>query len=126
MDITRYDSVQLSKDDDRYQEKLDVLNEAGFWFDPVEDRWIKPEPLEDEDVRLQFFGAERVHPLTASSLASGKCCSSYWRTALNTTNPATAGSGRKTRTATAEPVLSSTPPGISIPVLGRESPAIYF
>ncbi len=46
MDITRYTSVQLSKDDDRYQEKTTALNEAGFWYDPVEDRWIKPEPLE--------------------------------------------------------------------------------
>ena len=61
MDITRYDSVQLSKDDDRYQEKLKALNEVGFWYDPVEDRWIKPEPLEDEEVRLQYFGAEGVY-----------------------------------------------------------------
>ena len=62
MDITRYDSVQLSKDDDRYQEKLEALNEAGFWYDPVEDEWIKPEPLlEEDEVRLQFFGSEGVY-----------------------------------------------------------------
>ena len=62
MDITRYDSVQLSKDDDRYQEKLAALNEAGFWHDPVQDRWIKPEPLlEEDEVRLQFFGSEGVY-----------------------------------------------------------------
>ena len=61
MDITRYDSVQLSKDDDRYQEKLEALNEAGFWYDPVEDEWIKPEPLlEEDEVRLQYFGSEGV------------------------------------------------------------------
>ena len=62
MDITRYDSVQLSKDDDRYPEKLAALNEAGFWHDPVQDRWIKPEPLlEEDEVRLQFFGSEGVY-----------------------------------------------------------------
>ena len=62
MDITHYDSVQLSKDDDRYQEKLTALNEAGFWYDPVEDEWIRPEPLlEEEEVRLQFFGSEGVY-----------------------------------------------------------------
>ena len=62
MDITQYDSVQLSKVDDRYQEKLEALNEAGFWYDPVEDEWIKPEPLlEEDEVRLQFFAAEGVY-----------------------------------------------------------------
>ena len=62
MDITRYDSVHLSKDDDRYQEKLTALNEAEFWYDPVQDRWIKPEPLlEEDEVRLQFFGSEGVY-----------------------------------------------------------------
>ena len=30
MDITHYDSVQLLKDDERYQEKLTALKEAGF------------------------------------------------------------------------------------------------
>ena len=62
MDITRYDSLHLSKDDDQYQEKLTTLNEAGYWYDPVQDRWIKPWPLlEGEEVRLQFFGSEGVY-----------------------------------------------------------------
>ena len=62
MDITRYTSVQLSKDDDRYQEKTTALNEAGYWHDPVRDEWIKPEPLlEEDEVRLQFFGSEGVY-----------------------------------------------------------------
>ena len=40
------------------------------------------------------------------------------------TSPAIAGSGRKTGT-DAEPVFSSTPPGISIPGWGRESPVFF-
>ena len=123
MEITRYAFAHLSKDDEHYQEKLAALQDAGFWFDPVKDEWIKPEPLlEGEEVRLQYFSSEGVY-LDRSNICRRKCCSSYWRTASNTTSPATAGSGRKTGTAAAEPVFSSTPPGISIPGWGRESPA---
>ena len=62
MDITRYSSVHLSQDDEQYQKKLTALNEAGYWFDPVEEEWVKPEPLlEGEEVRLQFFAAEGVY-----------------------------------------------------------------
>ena len=61
MDITRYDSVELSKDDEQYQKKLTALKEAGFWFDPVEKEWVKPEPLVDEEVHLQYFGSEGVY-----------------------------------------------------------------
>ena len=61
MDITRYDSVELSKDDEQYQKKLTALKEAGFWFDTVEKEWVKPEPLVDEEVHLQYFGSEGVY-----------------------------------------------------------------
>ena len=61
MHITHYDSVSLSKDDGQYNQKVEALNEAGFWYDPVEDEWVKPEPLEDEEVRLQYFGSEGVY-----------------------------------------------------------------
>ena len=62
MDITRYSSVRLSQDDEQYQKKLTALKEAGFWFDPVEQKWVKPEPLlEGEEVRLQYFGSEGVY-----------------------------------------------------------------
>ena len=44
------------------KKKLTALKEAGFWFDPVEQKWVKPEPLlEGEEVRLQYFGSERVY-----------------------------------------------------------------
>ena len=62
MHITHYDSVVLSTADDRYHEKVAVLNEAGFWYDPVEDKWHKPKPLlEEDEVRLQLFGSEGVY-----------------------------------------------------------------
>ena len=62
MDLTHIAYVQLSKDDDRYQEKLAAFQEAGFWYDPVEDIWINPEPLlEGEEVHLQYFGSEGVY-----------------------------------------------------------------
>ena len=62
MDLTHIAEIQLSKDDDRYQEKLAAFQEAGFWYDPVEDFWINPEPLlEGEEVRLQYFRSEGVY-----------------------------------------------------------------
>ena len=62
LDITRFSSVRLSQDDEQYQKNLTALKEAGFWFDPVEQEWVKPEPLlEGEEVRLQYFGSEGVH-----------------------------------------------------------------
>ena len=62
MEITRYAIAQLSKDDDRYQEKLAALQDAGFWYDPVNDCWVKPEPLlEGEEVRLQYFATQGVY-----------------------------------------------------------------
>ena len=62
MELTRYAIAHLSKDDERYQEKLAALQDAGFWFDPVKDEWIKPEPLlEGEEVRLQYFSSEGVY-----------------------------------------------------------------
>ena len=61
MEITRYVSIHLTKDVDQYQEKLAALKEAGYWYDPVQERWIKPEPLEDEEVHLQYFGSEGVY-----------------------------------------------------------------
>ena len=61
MHITHYDSVRLSKEDSQYQEKITALNEAGFWHDPVEDEWVKPEPLlEEDEVRLQYSGSVGV------------------------------------------------------------------
>ena len=69
------------------------MNEAGFWHDPVEDYWIKPKPLlEEDEVRLQFFGLEGVY-LARDTYNFRKMCSSYWRAALNMTNKATVGSG---------------------------------
>ena len=54
--------AHLSKDDDRYQEKLATLQDAGFWYDPVNDCWVKPEPLlEGEEVRLQYFATQGVY-----------------------------------------------------------------
>ena len=62
LDITRFSSVRLSQDDEQYQKNLTALKEAGFWFDPIEQEWVKPEPLlEGEEVRLQYFGSEGVH-----------------------------------------------------------------
>ena len=61
MDITRLAIANLSKDDERYQEKLATLQDAGFWYDPVNDCWVKPEPLVDEEVHLQYFGSEGVY-----------------------------------------------------------------
>ena len=62
MEITRYAIAHLSKDDDRYQEKLATLQDAGFWYDPVNDCWVKPEPLlEGEEVRLQYFATQGVY-----------------------------------------------------------------
>ena len=62
LDITRYSSVRLSQDDEQYQKKLTALKEAGFWFDPIEQEWVKPEPLlEGEEVRLQYFRSEGVY-----------------------------------------------------------------
>ena len=61
MEITELAMAILSKDDDRYQEKLASVQEAGFWFDPVFDCWTKPEPLlEGERVQLQYFGSQGV------------------------------------------------------------------
>ena len=61
MEITLYAFANLSKDDEHYQENLAALQDAGFWFDPVKDEWVKPEPLlEGEEVRLQYFSAEGV------------------------------------------------------------------
>ena len=54
LDITCINSVRLSQDDEQYQKKLTALKEAGFWFDPVEQEWVKPEPLVDEEVHLQY------------------------------------------------------------------------
>ena len=125
MEITRYAFAHLSKDDEHYQEKLAALQDAGFWFDPVKDEWIKPEPLlEGEEVRLQYCSAGKGFASTVAIFAGAKCCSSYWRMASNMTSQAIAGSGRKTGT-DAEPVFSSTPPGISIPGWGRESPVFF-
>ena len=45
MELTELAIANLSKDDDRYQEKLATLQDAGFWYDPVYDCWVKPEPL---------------------------------------------------------------------------------
>ena len=62
LDITRFSSVRLSQDDEQYQKNLTALKEAGFWFDPVEQEWVKPEALlEGEEVRLQYFGSEGVY-----------------------------------------------------------------
>ena len=61
MEITELAMAILSKDDDRYQEKLASLQDAGFWYDPVFDCWAKPEPLVDEEVHLQYFGSEGVY-----------------------------------------------------------------
>ena len=62
LDITRFSSVRLSQDDEQYQKNLTALKEAGFWFDPVEQEWVKPEPLlEGEEARLQYFGSEGVY-----------------------------------------------------------------
>ena len=61
MELTELAIANLSKDDDRYQEKLATLQDAGFWYDPVYDCWVKPEPLVDEEVHLQYFGSEGVY-----------------------------------------------------------------
>ena len=62
IETTRLAIVHLSKDDDRYQEKLATLQDAGFWYDPVNDRWVKPDPLlEGEEVRLQYFATQGVY-----------------------------------------------------------------
>ena len=77
MELTELAIANLSKDDDRYQEKLATLQDAGFWYDPVYDCWVKPEPLlEGERVRLQYFGSEGITSIVTIQAVLERCCSS--------------------------------------------------
>ena len=126
MDLTHIAYVQLSKDDDRYQEKLAAFQEAGFCTIRSKTSGSTQNLFSKERRSICSFSERKGFTSTVRRLASGKCCSSYWRVALNMTSQATAGSGRKTEPATAESVNFPTTPGISIPGRGRESPAIFF